>query len=103
MPDLTFSLSRYDGPATVNGVPFAEVHLIEHAHTEGDGLLKSWEGTAEVARREAPGVSPDWALDVVQVQLPGGGEGTAYVHNMTLTDGRYWKLDLSGRGPSPMA
>lgn len=104
MPEITFSLSRYDGPASVNGVQFAEVHLSEHAESDGDGVLKGWEGTAEVARSEAPEVHPDWALSgPVEVGLPGGGTGNAYIHGMTLTDGRYWKVDLSGAGPSPMA
>ncbi|MFF7452107.1 MULTISPECIES: hypothetical protein [unclassified Streptomyces] len=103
MPEISFDLHRYDGPATVNGVQFAEVHLSEHADSDGDGVLKGWEGTAEVARSEAPDVTPDWALTSVQVRLPEGGTGTAYIHGMTLTDGRYWKLELCGSGPSPMA
>lgn len=103
MPEISFSISWYDGHATVNGVQFAEVHLWEHADSEGDGVLKGWQGTAEVARSNAPDVTPDWALTSVEVRLPEGGAGTAYIHGMTLTDGRYWKLELSGAGPSPMA
>jgi hypothetical protein len=104
MPEISFSLSRYDGPAVVNGVQFAEVHLSEHADSDGDGILKSWDGTAEVARSEAPEVSPDWATSgPVEVRIPEGGSGNAYIHGMTLTDGRYWKVELSGAGPSPMA
>ncbi|MFZ3556464.1 MULTISPECIES: hypothetical protein [unclassified Streptomyces] len=104
MPEMSFSLSRYDGPAVVNGVRFTEVHLREHADSVGDGVLKGWEGTAEVARSEAPEVHPDWALPgPVAVQLPEGGSGNAYIHGMTLTDNRYWEVNLSGTGPSPMA
>lgn len=103
MPEISNSISRYDGPASVNGVDFAEVHLSEHAEPEGDGFLKSWEGTVEVARGEAPEVSPDWATSgPVEVRLPDGRTGNAYIH-MMLTDGRYSEVTLVGAGPSPMA
>lgn len=102
---MTFSLSRYDGPATVHGVEFAEVHLVESAEPGEHTVVKSWEGTAEVAKREAPEVSLDWATtpDQVEIRLPEGGTGTAFIMNLTLIDGRFWKVDLLGRGASPMA
>lgn len=102
---MTFSLSRYDGPATIHGVEFTEVHLVESAESGDHTVVKSWEGTAEVAMSEAPEVSPEWATvpDQVDVRLPEGGTGTAYITNFALIDGRFWKVELLGKGASPMA
>lgn len=109
MTQISFDLHRYDGPASVNGVDFARVRLAESAEQHGEGVLKSWEGTAEVSRSRAPEVSPDWAsAGPVEVRLPEGGTGTAYITGMTLSDNNEvgietWTLDLAGKGPSPMA
>lgn len=104
MAQHEFSLSRYDGPATVRGVEFARVRLSEHADTEQGAIRKGWEGTAEVTASAAPEVGPGWAAteETVQVRLPEGGTGNAHIRGMTLTDGRYWEVELLGTGPSPM-
>ncbi|MEU0332222.1 hypothetical protein [Streptomyces sp. NPDC006193] len=107
MTQISFDLHRYDGPASVNGVAFARVRLSESAERHGEGVLKSWEGTAEVSRSTAPEVTADWAsAGPVEVRLPEGGTGAAYITGMTLSGNAVgietWTLDLTGKGPSPM-
>ncbi|MBW5420278.1 hypothetical protein GKQ77_01665 [Streptomyces sp. BG9H] len=105
MSQITFSLSRYDGPAVIGGIRFAQASLREQADQEGDGVIKSWEGTASVARSEASEVTPEWLErpGPVKVGLPEGGTGTAHITGAALIDDRLWELDLVGAGPSPMA
>lgn len=106
MPDLTFSLSRYDGPATINSVEFPKTRLVEHADLDNGAIRKQWEGEAEVLRSEAPRVSPQWA-DIegpVEIRLPGGEVVWAHIVGMTLTDNNdlgieVWRLELVGVGP----
>lgn len=105
MPEISFSLSRYDGPATVGGIHFSKVHLVESAEAGDSTVTRSWEGTAEVAKSEAPEVAPEWAFapGPVPVRLPEGGVGSAYITDLTLTNGRFWSVELVGKGPAPMA
>ncbi|MFE0727939.1 hypothetical protein ACFW2X_06745 [Streptomyces antibioticus] len=107
MTQISFDLHSYDGPALINGVGFARVRLAESAEQHGPGMVKYWEGTGEVARSAAPDVTPDWAFGPVEVRLPDGGTGTAFISGMTLSANRLgaetWALDLRGKGPSPMA
>lgn len=107
MTQISFDLHSHDGPASLNGTAFARVRLSEGAEQNGDGILKYWEGTAEVSRSAAPGVSPDWATGPVEVCLPEGGTGTAYITGMALSDDNEfgietWTIGLTGKGPSPM-
>jgi hypothetical protein len=105
MPETTFNLYSYDGPAFVNGVQFGEVHLRESADSDGGTIRKSWEGEGVVSTSDAPEVSPAWA-DIegpIEVRLPAGGTGLAHLTAMALTDGRMWSVELVGEGPSPMA
>lgn len=104
MPEITFDLYRYDGHASVNGVDFARVHLSEHADSDGGKIRRGWQGTAQVGRRAAPAVTPEWASiqGPVEVRLPEGGTGRAFIQGLTLTDGLFWEVELLGVGPSPM-
>jgi hypothetical protein len=102
---VIFSLHAYDGPATVDGIPFSDVRLRENADRIGTGVIKRWEGTAHVSKREAPNTLPAWFESYeapVPVQLPSGGTGNAHLIALTLTDGLWWDLELAGAGPSPM-
>ncbi|MEU4091832.1 hypothetical protein [Streptomyces sp. NPDC026673] len=105
MSETSLSLSRYDGPARIGGIDFAEVHLSEHAGTESGESRMGWEGTAEVTRSEAPGIGPEWAVKPgpLEVRLPHGGVGSANIRSLSLTDGTFWVVELLGVGPSPMA
>ncbi|MEU6342210.1 hypothetical protein ABZ883_14860 [Streptomyces sp. NPDC046977] len=104
MSAIEISLSRYDGPAMINGVEFARVRIGEHAEG-GDGwVVRSWDGAAKAARSEVPAVNSDWALlpGPVEVRVPEVGTGRAYIQSVTL-DGSLWEIELTGEGPSPMA
>ncbi|MEU0179880.1 hypothetical protein ABZ312_01635 [Streptomyces sp. NPDC006207] len=105
MSETSLSLSRYDGPATVGGIDFAEVHLREHASTESRESRTGWKGTVEAARSEVPGISPEWALKPgpLEVRLPTGRVGSANIRSLSLTYGDFWVVELLGVGPSPMA
>ncbi|MFE0626720.1 hypothetical protein ACFW3D_07090 [Streptomyces sp. NPDC058864] len=105
MSETSLSLNRYDGPARVGGIDFAEVRLVEHAGTEGGESRKVWEGTAEANRSEAPGISPEWALKSgpLEVRLPHGAVGSANIRSISLAYGDIWVVELLGVGPSPMA
>ena len=104
MSQITFSLSQYDGPATIDGIRFTRVSLGEHADQAGIEIRKGWEGTAGVAKSEAPEVTPEWLQrpGTVQVALPEGGTGAACITGIALIDNRFWEIDLCGVGPSPM-
>ena len=112
MPKTTFSLHWYNGPAQINGVDFANVHISEHADSEGIVIDMGWDGTATVSRKSAPAITPRWvtalleSMAPVEVRLPDGGTGRAYLTDAALThDGtlEYWKIGFTGVGPSPWA
>jgi hypothetical protein len=100
----TFKISRYDGPATIAGVAIPMVHLREQID-DGHLVRRSWHGTAEVDREQAPEITPEWgeSTDRVTIELPGLGAGVCAIASMTLVNGYKWELELVGIGPSPMA
>ena len=115
MPETTFSLRHYDGPATINGVEFTAVRINEHASSEGGRIRKGWDGVATVPRSDAPTITPEWMdatarEDVINVRLPGSSQrpdgytGRARPTNATYVDDdgfRYWRISFAGIGPSP--
>ncbi|MEU5742018.1 hypothetical protein ABZ784_29005 [Streptomyces tendae] len=109
MPETTFSLHSYRGPAQINGVDFAHVTISEHADSGVDTVIKGWEGSAKVSKTDAPTITPEWMENtarktVIEVQLPDGGTGQAYPTGAAhVQDGslEYWTIDFTGIGPSP--
>lgn len=108
MPDTTFNLHWYEGPAHINGVEFTNVHVSEHADSDGPGVIKSWEGTASVPKRSAPTITAAWLEEAMQqpveVRLEGDAVGRAYITGAALhnDNGRErWSVDFTGTGPSP--
>lgn len=111
MPKAMFSLHRYDGPAQINGLDFANVHVSEHADSEGIVIHMGWEGVATTPRQATPAVTPEWMhatsqKDSIEVLLPSGGSGQAYPTEAAYVDDdgyRYWRIVFTGIGPSPWA
>jgi hypothetical protein len=105
-------LHSYHGPAQINGIDFTDVHVSEHADSEGIVIHMGWEGAATVSRKSAPAINPGWvtalleSMQPVEVRLPEIGTGRAYLTDATLThDGvlEYWQIEFTGSGPSPWA
>lgn len=109
MAKTTFSLHWYDGPATINGVEFPDVHVGEHADSDGTVICKGWEGVATVSKTNAPAINSEWMNTTAQkpsieVLLPAGGSGQAHVTEAAFVDDdgfRYWRICFAGVGPSP--
>ncbi|MFC7869647.1 hypothetical protein ACFUS2_00605 [[Kitasatospora] papulosa] len=90
---------NYRGPAAIDGVQFADVHLHEDPP---EGGLRSWEGETTFPLSDTPeGFTPALVdTERVTVRLPDGREGTALVTDLQL-DGQSWTVILQGSGPAP--
>lgn len=86
----------YGGPATIDGVSYPSVLLMEEPPESG---LRSWSGSASF---EVPptGFSDTFGGRAVDIQLPDGRRGRVLVDNVFF-DGASWTVSLQGTGPAP--
>lgn len=89
----------YSGSATIDGVTYPSVLLMENAR---EGGLRSWGGSVSFPQTGAPqGFTPNLGGDgPVSVDLPDGRSGQLFVANVNF-DGHDWTLELLGTGPVP--
>jgi hypothetical protein len=91
----------FRGPATIGGVLFPVVRLLEHREGH-DAILRSWEGETSFDAASTPaGFTGNLGSDgPVDVELSDGRRGKALVTSINF-DGTTWTVTLQGTGPAP--
>jgi hypothetical protein len=88
----------YSGPATIDGIDYPAVELLEHL-PEGEVGLRSWSGSASLTKPSEGFIDTLSADGPSVIELPDGREGRVYV--VADFDGHSWAVSINGTGPAP--